>query len=120
MPVSVANKLIDGLYGLSELGAQVLAFIDGGTQWLKWAASAASASYDFPDETAMLAQLQQKLHGSPTTLLPTVGLLVSPAKLMTFSLTDLRALTSAEGWVLVPPESEGFAAGTILEMRAFP
>jgi molybdopterin molybdotransferase len=31
-----------------------------------------------------------------------------------------QALTRADGWVLVPPESEGFAAGTQLEMRAFP
>lgn len=32
----------------------------------------------------------------------------------------LQAITRADGWVLVPPESEGFAAGTQLEMRAFP
>jgi molybdopterin biosynthesis enzyme len=32
----------------------------------------------------------------------------------------VQALTRADGWVLVPPESEGFAAGTQLEMRAFP
>ena len=32
----------------------------------------------------------------------------------------LHALTRADGWVLVPPESEGFAAGTVVEMRAFP
>lgn len=31
-----------------------------------------------------------------------------------------QALTRADGWVLVPPESEGFAAGTPVEMRAFP
>ena len=32
----------------------------------------------------------------------------------------LQAITRADGWVLVPPESEGFAAGAQLEMRAFP
>jgi molybdopterin biosynthesis enzyme len=32
----------------------------------------------------------------------------------------MPALTRADGWVLVPPESEGFAAGSELEMRAFP
>ena len=31
-----------------------------------------------------------------------------------------QALTRADGWVLVPPDSEGFAAGARLEMRAFP
>jgi molybdopterin molybdotransferase len=32
----------------------------------------------------------------------------------------VQALTRADGWVLVPPDSEGFAAGTQLEMQAFP
>jgi molybdopterin biosynthesis enzyme len=32
----------------------------------------------------------------------------------------LHAITRADGWVLVPPESEGFASGTQVEMRAFP
>jgi molybdopterin molybdotransferase len=32
----------------------------------------------------------------------------------------MQALTRADGWVLVPAESEGFAAGAQLEMRAFP
>jgi molybdopterin biosynthesis enzyme len=32
----------------------------------------------------------------------------------------LRALARADGWVLVPAESEGFAAGTQLGMRTFP
>jgi molybdopterin biosynthesis enzyme len=32
----------------------------------------------------------------------------------------LQAITRADGWVLVPPESEGFAAGTQVEMRGFP
>jgi hypothetical protein len=97
MTVSVANKLIEGPHGLSELGALVLAFIDGGTQWLKWAAGAASASYDFPNETAMLAQVQQKLHGSSATLLPSLRLIVSPVKLLTLSVAELRAMAKAEG-----------------------
>ena len=32
----------------------------------------------------------------------------------------MQAIARADGWVYVPPESEGFAAGTPLEMRAFP
>jgi molybdopterin biosynthesis enzyme len=32
----------------------------------------------------------------------------------------MQALARADGWVLVPPESEGFAAGATLEMRPFP
>ncbi len=33
---------------------------------------------------------------------------------------SLQSLAQADGWILVPPESEGMAAGTIVEMRAFP
>ena len=33
---------------------------------------------------------------------------------------SMQAITRADGWVMVPPESEGFAAGTQLAMRAFP
>ncbi len=32
----------------------------------------------------------------------------------------MQAIARADGWVMVPPESEGFAAGAQLEMRAFP
>jgi molybdopterin biosynthesis enzyme len=32
----------------------------------------------------------------------------------------LQALTRADGYVLVPPESEGLAAGSTVEMRSFP
>jgi molybdopterin biosynthesis enzyme len=32
----------------------------------------------------------------------------------------MQAITRADGWVMVPPESEGFPAGTQLEMRTFP
>ncbi len=32
----------------------------------------------------------------------------------------MQTMTRADGWVLVPPDSEGFPAGTRLEMRAFP
>jgi molybdopterin molybdotransferase len=32
----------------------------------------------------------------------------------------LQALARADGWILVPPESEGFAAGAMVEVRSFP
>jgi molybdopterin biosynthesis enzyme len=34
--------------------------------------------------------------------------------------STLQALARADGWLLVPPESEGYAAGAIVEMRLFP
>ncbi len=97
MTVSVASKLIQGRSGLSDLGALALAFIDGGVEWLAWAVGDPAASYAFPDETALVAQVQQGLHASPLTLLPGLKLVVSPVKLMTFSLSDLRTLAKAEG-----------------------
>jgi molybdopterin molybdotransferase len=33
---------------------------------------------------------------------------------------SLQALARADGWILVPPESEGFAAGSMVEVRWFP
>jgi molybdopterin biosynthesis enzyme len=32
----------------------------------------------------------------------------------------LQSLARADGWVLVPPDSEGFAAGGTVEMRLLP
>jgi molybdopterin biosynthesis enzyme len=32
----------------------------------------------------------------------------------------LQALARADGWILVPPESEGFPAGAMVEVRSFP
>jgi len=34
--------------------------------------------------------------------------------------STLTALARADGWLLVPPESEGYPAGAIVEMRLFP
>jgi molybdopterin molybdotransferase len=34
--------------------------------------------------------------------------------------STLSALARADGWLLVPPESEGYPAGAIVEMRLFP
>ena len=96
MTVTVARKLIQGPKGLTETAALALAFIDGGLQWLSWAIGETASSYAFADETEMLVQVQLGLHQSPMTLLPHVGLPVSPMKLMTMSPADLRVLAKAE------------------------
>ena len=94
MTVSVASRPI--LTGVSEPGRLVLAFIDGGLQWLDWAIQDPRARYHFEDESALVASVQAGLHASPFTLLPTLGLMVGPVKLMTISPTDLRTLGLAE------------------------
>ena len=70
--------------------------------------------------------------GMPVTLLrkivSTVGLAdVVPVRITAEGAEPLasghwpmQAIARADGWVMVPPESEGFAAGAQLEMRAFP
>jgi molybdopterin biosynthesis enzyme len=70
--------------------------------------------------------------GMPVTLarkiVSTIGLAeVIPVRRMADGVEPLasghwpmQALTRADGWVMVPPESEGYAAGTGLEMRPFP
>jgi hypothetical protein len=96
MTISVAGRPIPQAASLSELCRLVLAFIDGGQEWLAWALATPTARYDFADETTLVAQVQQGLHASPLALLPVLTLLVSPVKLMTLGLADLRALAKAE------------------------
>ena len=96
MTVSIANRIVSSPAGISELGRLALGFVDGGTQWLDWAIHDAGARYHFADESAFLAGVQTGLHGSPFALLPTLGLMVSPVKLMTISAADLRTLATAE------------------------
>jgi molybdopterin molybdotransferase len=39
---------------------------------------------------------------------------------LAFGGLPLQSLTRAIGWILVPPESEGYAAGSTVELRSFP
>lgn len=96
MTVIVANKLIERRSSLSDITIQSLAFIDGGTQWLAWAMLNPMTNYRVVDEASLLAEVQLGLHGSPLTLLPQVGLWVSPVKLMSLSPGDLRTLGLVE------------------------
>ncbi|MEK8030588.1 hypothetical protein AACH06_07090 [Ideonella sp. DXS29W] len=97
MSISVAGRPIPQPSSLSDLCRLVLAFVDGGQEWLAWALASPSARYDFDDETMLVSQVQQGLHASAWTLLPTLSLMVSPVKLMTLGLADLRVLARAEG-----------------------
>lgn len=81
---------------LSDHARMVLSYIDGGLQWYMWAANEAIAQFHFADERAMLMDVQAGLHASPFILLPRIGLLVGPAKLLALKLDDLRALHRAE------------------------
>ena len=97
MSVSVAGRLVQSVEVLSSLGRLSLAFVDGGLEWLAWAVADLDVHHEFPDETALADQVQRSLHGSPFALLPALQLMVSPVKLMTLGLADLRLLARAEG-----------------------
>lgn len=96
MTISVAGRLIDRPGDISQLGRLVLGFVDGGTQWLDWAAANPSARYQFADENALVAGIQSGLHGAPLLLLAKTALIVGPAKLMTLAPAELRTLAEAE------------------------
>jgi len=96
MTVTVSGRLIQQNADLSDLLRQTLSYVDGGPEWLAWAMPTPMARYDLPDETTLLSEVQQGLHASPMTLLPGLGLWVSPVKLMSLGASNLRALGQAE------------------------
>ncbi len=49
-----------------------------------------------------------------------VGACDSGVEPLAFGGLPLSSLTRAVGWILVPPESEGYAAGSTVELRSFP
>jgi len=95
MTVRMAGRVLQSAM-LTESARHVLAFINGGPQWLEWAIGTLHASYDFRDEVDLLMAVQSAIHGSPLILLPRLGLLVSPLKLMSLPAPDLRTLAHAE------------------------
>lgn len=100
MTLIVAGKALTGRAQLSDLAAKALACVDGGLEWVQWAAGAMNR-YVFDDESGLAAAVQQGLHGSPYALLRGVGLLASPVKLMTLG-PDLDTLRQADAALQTP------------------
>ncbi|MBT0569622.1 hypothetical protein KIK84_04750 [Curvibacter sp. CHRR-16] len=96
MTIIIAGKIIHKSGDLSMLARQTLAFVDGGLQWLDWALNNPTVCYDLPDETLLVGEVQQGLHACPMALLPTLGLWISPIKLMALGSPNLRTLAQAE------------------------
>ena len=100
MAITVANVPYRPT-GLGQVASLVLSLIDGGHEWLQWAVRDPQVHYQFADESIFVQALQTGLHAMPLVLLPKVGLLVGPIKLMTMTPADLRLLIAAEqdqGW----------------------
>ncbi|WP_420137947.1 hypothetical protein [Sphingomonas sp.] len=91
MTISIANRLYRP-NNLSELERLILALIDGGAAWLDWASKDPGHHYHFRDGAELLSGLQSTLHGTSLLLLDTIGLLVSPIKLMSLGAEGLRHL----------------------------
>ncbi|HYE43250.1 MAG TPA: hypothetical protein VEA15_07630 [Caulobacteraceae bacterium] len=96
MSITIANRMLQSPGDLSERCRLVLAFIDGGVEWLRWAILDPVARYQFGDESRMLTGVQEGLHASRFALLRELQVLISPAKLMTLNDGDLRILARAE------------------------
>lgn len=103
MSVVLAGRVMQTPAAMSDLGRLALAFIDGGQEWLSWAIASPMHQYNFPDESTLLAQVQQGLHTSRFAYLPTLGLMVGPVKLLTLGAADLRILGRAETGDTTPP-----------------
>jgi len=95
MTVKIANKPLNGAFGLSETGRRVLGLIDGGLQWLDYAIGTPDAHYHFRDESALVAAVQPGLHATRYILIDAIGLMVAPVKLMTMNPAELQLLARA-------------------------
>ncbi len=96
MAIFIGQTLIKDGSAISELTRQVIAFIDGGSQWVRWALHGPDIRAQFTDESQMVGAIQSGLHGSPFAYLPHLQMMVSPIKLMTLSLDDLQTIARAE------------------------
>ena len=97
MSVSLAGGLLQDPSALSPPGRLVLAFLDGGPEWLDWAIGETRVRYEFPDETTLVGQVHAGLRGGGLALLPRLALKVHPVKLMSIGLPELRLLARREG-----------------------
>jgi len=94
MSVTVAGTPVTSLATLSETCRLTLALVDGGREWFDWASSAPGA-YVFPDEGALIAAAQHGLHGAPLMLIPSLKLIMGPARLMALAPDHLRSIALA-------------------------
>ena len=96
MALLIGQTLVTDAAAISELTRQAIAFVDGGSEWLRWAVHGDKVRETFPDESQMAGGIQSGLHGTPFAYLGNLRLMVSPIKLMTFSMEDLRLVAEAE------------------------
>ncbi len=91
--VSVAGKRLRDISNLGVAGT-VLGLVNSGNAWLMWAIGDTKFDYSYPDEGALLTDLQRGLHGIDLMLLPRVNLQVHPIKLLEMGAEDLSVVTA--------------------------
>lgn len=106
MTLRIANKPVNGAFGVSEQARRVLALIDGGLQWLDYACSKEEEHYHFRDESALVAAVQPGLHATRYLLIAPIGLMVAPLKLMTMTAAELQLLLLAQRKEIRPDNAD--------------
>jgi hypothetical protein len=96
MTLFIGDQVIQSADNFSDQARMALSFVDGGREWTNWAMTVRTAPYAFSDESAFLGAVQQGLHGTRFLLMPTLGLMVSPVKLMTMGGSELAVLQDVE------------------------
>ncbi len=96
MSLTIAGRVVSHRDSLTQLCHLTLSLIAGGVRWLDWTIDNPAVRHEFPDETELVVQVQQQLHASDLTLLPRLQLMISPIKLMTLGVADLRTMAKAE------------------------
>jgi len=109
--LSVGGTLVNSIDALSESVSHVLTLIEGGVDWAQWAITTEdNENFTFPTAESFVNGVQLGVHGTPNTLLPRSGVLVSPSKLLEIGGPQLSNLVSFEG----SDEDNGVAKESLL------
>ncbi|MFM9959170.1 MAG: DUF4157 domain-containing protein [Phycisphaerales bacterium] len=95
--VAVGGGLLQSAADLDERARAVIDLIDGGAAWLDRAMGPRADSYWFEDVESLVSGVQEGLHGSPLMLLRSLGLQVSPRRLLLLSNRMLLDMLTNEG-----------------------
>ena len=90
--VAVEGQRIGELTDLPQSIQMVTGMIQGGTDWLQWAAKEPATVFDFPDWLGLVDGIQWGLHGNGLILIESLGLLINPIALLSIPDVGIAAL----------------------------
>jgi hypothetical protein len=93
--VTVGDKLLSSQADLGDTST-IVNLIDTGSSWLAWAIGNAGVHYRYADESSLVTGLQSGLHGTDLVLLPELGILLHPLKLMELKADELSVLAAVK------------------------